>query len=205
MARKLLLERPPSPKLKTLLAFLLLAISSSLVRGQGRQGATEAGAQKREGGEEGSCSYQEGGSCAAKYEVTTAEALRSTSLLWPTAIYSGSLLEPLLGHKSLEGGGGEGGVSNGGQRPEASSTLLRADLLGRGAEAIEAARRRVLSSARQTHASQCSHKGLHHSGDGLFAPDLGTDILEGAHPLPSSCCTLEPSNDSTPPLLPLQG
>ena len=108
--------------------------------------------------DEGVCHSVE---CSAKV-VDAADALRSTSLLWPTAMYQGSVMRERAEREGID------------------SPLLSLGMRGKGdggaAEEVEAIRRRILASARSGVSVPCSHEGMHLDKEAL---SLGGDVLRG--------------------------
>jgi hypothetical protein len=106
----------------------------------------------------------EGGTCPKG--IATAEALRSTSLLWPTAIYSGSVIaEPDgLAEKAAAAAAATSTEADADSSP---LPLLTFGRHSRDAEALEAFRKKVMSAAKIGTESPCGHGGLNVAEDFL--------------------------------------
>jgi hypothetical protein len=118
----------------------------------------------------------EGGTCPKG--ITTAEALRSTSLLWPTAIYSGSVIDEPDGF--AEKATAAAATSTEADAISSQLPLLTFGRHSRDAEALETFRKKVMSAARIGNESPCGHGGLNVAEDLLGSQGSGAGAGAGA-------------------------
>jgi len=117
----------------------------------------------------------EGGTCPKG--IATAEALRSTSLLWPTAIYSGSVIAEPDG--LAEKAAAAAATSTEADADSSPLPLLTFGRHSRDAEALEAFRKKVMSAAKIGTESPCGHGGLNVAED-LLGRSQGAGAEAGA-------------------------